>query len=346
MKKNELILSVRDLNIKFNLRGKILHAIRGIDLDVYHGEVLAIVGESGSGKSVFTKSFMGLLDSNGSITSGTIDYFGADDHQPIRLSELKKEKDWLKVRGHEIAMIMQDPMTSLNPLKTIGDQIMEAVELHQGLKGAAAREKTLEYLRDVGIADPEVRFKQYPHEFSGGMRQRVVIAIAVACNPQILICDEPTTALDVTIQAQILDLLREIQQKLGTATVFVTHDLGAVARVADRVAVMYAGKIVELGTAEDIFYDPRHPYTWGLLQSLPALSRGKPRLHTIPGMPPTLIDPPKGDAFACRNEYALAIDYEEEPPMFRISDTHFAATWLLDPRAPHITPPIGGERHG
>jgi oligopeptide transport system ATP-binding protein len=180
MKKNELILSVRDLNIKFNLRGKILHAIRGIDLDVYHGEVLAIVGESGSGKSVFTKSFMGLLDSNGSITSGTIDYFGADDHQPIRLSELKKEKDWLKVRGHEIAMIMQDPMTSLNPLKTIGDQIMEAVELHQGLKGAAAREKTLEYLRDVGIADPEVRFKQYPHEFSGGMRQRVVIAQSLA----------------------------------------------------------------------------------------------------------------------------------------------------------------------
>ena len=165
-------------------------------------------------------------------------------------------------------------------------------------------------------------------------------------DPSILFADEPTTALDVTIQAQILDLLREIQQKLGTATVFVTHDLGAVARVADRVAVMYAGKIVELGTAEDIFYDPRHPYTWGLLQSLPALSRGKPRLHTIPGMPPTLIDPPKGDSFACRNEYALAIDYEEEPPMFRISDTHFAATWLLDPRAPHITPPIGGERHG
>ena len=205
MKKNELILSVRNLNIKFNLRGKILHAIRGIDLDVYHGEVLAIVGESGSGKSVFTKSFMGLLDSNGSITSGTIDYFGADDHQPIRLSELKKEKDWLKVRGHEIAMIMQDPMTSLNPLKTIGDQIMEAVELHQGLKGKAAKEKTLEYLRDVGITDAEKRFDQYPHEFSGGMRQRVVIAIALACDPDLLICDEPTTALDVTIQAKIIE---------------------------------------------------------------------------------------------------------------------------------------------
>ena len=226
MEKNQLILSVKDLNIKFNLRGKVLHAIRGIDLDIYHGEVLAIVGESGSGKSVFTKSFMGLLDANGSITSGTIDYYGADDGKPIRLSDLKKEKDWLKVRGHEIAMIMQDPMTSLNPLKTIGDQIMEAVELHQHLKGKAAREKTLEYLRDVGIADPEVRFAQYPHEFSGGMRQRVVIAIAVACNPQILICDEPTTALDVTIQAQILELLKEMRVKYNLTIILITHDNG------------------------------------------------------------------------------------------------------------------------
>ena len=262
MEKNQLILSVKDLNIKFNLRGKVLHAIRGIDLDIYHGEVLAIVGESGSGKSVFTKSFMGLLDANGSITSGTIDYYGADDGKPIRLSDLKKEKDWLKVRGHEIAMIMQDPMTSLNPLKTIGDQIMEAVELHQHLKGKAAREKTLEYLRDVGIADPEVRFAQYPHEFSGGMRQRVVIAIAVACNPQILICDEPTTALDVTIQAQILQLLKEMQVKYNLTIVLITHDLGVVANIADRVAVMYAGDIVEIGTSDEIYYDPRHPYTW------------------------------------------------------------------------------------
>ena len=246
MQKNQLILSVKDLNIKFNLRGKVLHAIRGIDLDVYHGEVLAIVGESGSGKSVFTKSFMGLLDANGSISSGTIDYYGADDGKPIRLSELTKEKDWLKVRGHEIAMIMQDPMTSLNPLKTIGDQIMEAVELHQGLKGKAAKEKTLEYLRDVGITDAEKRFDQYPHEFSGGMRQRVVIAIAVACNPQILICDEPTTALDVTIQAQILELLKEMRVKYNLTIILITHDLGVVANIADRVAVMYAGDIVEI----------------------------------------------------------------------------------------------------
>ena len=339
MEKNQLILSVKDLNIKFNLRGKVLHAIRGIDLDIYHGEVLAIVGESGSGKSVFTKSFMGLLDANGSITSGTIDYYGADDGKPIRLSDLKKEKDWLKVRGHEIAMIMQDPMTSLNPLKTIGDQIMEAVELHQHLKGKAAREKTLEYLRDVGIADPEVRFAQYPHEFSGGMRQRVVIAIAVACNPQILICDEPTTALDVTIQAQILQLLKEMQVKYNLTIVLITHDLGVVANIADRVAVMYAGKIVETGTIDEIFYDPKHPYTWGLLSAMPDLDTADDRLYTIPGSPPNLLHEKPGDAFAPRNRFALHIDDEVDPPMFKISETHYAATWLLDPRAPKVEMP-------
>ena len=339
MKKNELILSVRDLNIKFNLRGKVLHAIRGIDLDVYHGEVLAIVGESGSGKSVFTKSFMGLLDSNGSITSGTIDYFGADDHQPIRLSELKKEKDWLKVRGHEIAMIMQDPMTSLNPLKTIGAQIMEAVALHQGLKGAAAKEKTLEYLRDVGISDPEKRFKQYPHEFSGGMRQRVVIAIAVACSPKILICDEPTTALDVTIQAQILQLLKEMRFKYDLTIVMITHDLGVVANIADRVAVMYAGDIVEIGTADEIYYDPRHPYTWALLSSMPQMGVKGEDLFNIVGTPPNLFAEIRGDAFAPRNPQALKIDFVKRPPYFTVSPTHKAKTWLLDPRAPKIEPP-------
>ena len=340
MEKNQLILSVKDLNIQFNLRGKALHAIRGIDLDIYHGEVLAIVGESGSGKSVFTKSFMGLLDANGSISSGTIDYFGADDGKPIRLSDLKKEKDWLRVRGHEIAMIMQDPMTSLNPLKTIGDQIMEAVELHQGLRGKAAKEKTLEYLRDVGIADPEVRFGQYPHEFSGGMRQRVVIAIAVACNPQILICEEPTTALDVTIQAQILQLLKEMQVKYNLTIVLITHDLGVVANIADRVAVMYAGDIVEIGTSDEIYYDPRHPYTWALLSSMPQMGIKGEDLFNIQGTPPNLFTEIHGDAFAPRNPQALKIDFVKRPPYFEISPTHKAKTWLLDPRAPKVEPPL------
>ena len=339
MNENDCILSVQGLDIRFNLRGRVLHAIRGIDLDVYHGEVLAIVGESGSGKSVFTKSFMGLLDTNGSITGGTIDYYPTPGAEPVRLSGLKTGKDWLRIRGREIAMIMQDPMTSLNPLKTIGDQIMEAVELHQHLKGKAAREKTLEYLRDVGIADPEVRFAQYPHEFSGGMRQRVVIAIAVACNPQILICDEPTTALDVTIQAKILELIRSIQRERGISVIYITHDLGVVAKVADYVDVMYAGKIVETGTIDEIFYEPRHPYTWGLLSAMPDLDTADDRLYTIPGSPPNLLHEKQGDAFAPRNHFALNIDDEVDPPMFKISDTHYAATWLLDPRAPKVDMP-------
>ena len=344
MEHDQLILSAKDVNIRFNLRGKVLHAIRGIDLDLYQGEVLAIVGESGSGKSVFTKSFMGLLDANGSITGGTIDYYGMADGKPLRLSDLKTEKDWLRVRGREIAMIMQDPMTSLNPLKTIGDQIMEAVTLHQGLKGAAAKEKTLEYLRDVGISDPEKRFKQYPHEFSGGMRQRVVIAIAVACNPQILICDEPTTALDVTIQAQILQLLKEMRVKYDLTIVMITHDLGVVANIADRVAVMYAGDIVEIGTADDIYYDPRHPYTWALLSSMPQMGVKGEDLFNIVGTPPNLFAEIRGDAFAPRNPQALKIDFVKCPPYFEVSPTHKAKTWLLDPRAPHIEPPAAVKK--
>ena len=339
MEHDQLILSAKDVNIRFNLRGKVLHAIRGIDLDLYQGEVLAIVGESGSGKSVFTKSFMGLLDANGSITGGTIDYYGMADGKPLRLSDLKTEKDWLRVRGREIAMIMQDPMTSLNPLKTIGAQIMEAVTLHQGLKGAAAKEKTLEYLRDVGITDPEKRFKQYPHEFSGGMRQRVVIAIAVACSPKILICDEPTTALDVTIQAQILQLLKEMRVKYDLTIVMITHDLGVVANIADRVAVMYAGDIVEIGTADEIYYDPRHPYTWALLSSMPQMGVKGEDLFNIVGTPPNLFAEIRGDAFAPRNPQALKIDFVRRPPYFTVSPTHKAKTWLLDPRAPKIEPP-------
>ena len=339
MEHNQLILSAKDVHIQFNLRGKVLHAIRGIDLDLYQSEVLAIVGESGSGKSVFTKSFMGLLDANGSITGGTIDYYGIAGGQPLRLSDLKTEKDWLRIRGREIAMVMQDPMTSLNPLKTIGDQIMEAVTLHQGLKGAAAKEKTLEYLRDVGISEPEKRFKQYPHEFSGGMRQRVVIAIAVACNPRILICDEPTTALDVTIQAQILQLLKEMRVKYDLTIVMITHDLGVVANIADRVAVMYAGDIVEIGTADEIYYDPRHPYTWALLSSMPQMGVKGEDLFNIVGTPPNLFAEIQGDAFAPRNPQALKIDFVKRPPYFTVSPTHKAKTWLLDPRAPKIEPP-------
>ena len=332
---NDVILSVRDLNVKFTLRGKVLHAIRDVSLDIYRGESIAIVGESGSGQSVFTKTFMGLLDANGFIPSGEILYEGK------QLTKLKKEKDWRKIRGGEIAMIMQDPMTSLNPLKTIGEQIAEAVRLHQpDVKGKEAiGQKVLQYLEDVGIQDGERRVKQYPHEFSGGMRQRVVIAIALACRPKVLICDEPTTALDVTIQAQIINLLKELKEKYQLTIIFITHDLGVVANIADRVAVMYAGNFVEIGKAEEIFYDPRHPYTWALLSSLPQLGEKGEDLFTIKGTPPNLFKEVVGDAFAPRNPRALKIDYVQEPPFFEVSPTHKAKTWLLDPRAPKVEPP-------
>ena len=326
------IISAKDVEITFSLRGKKLNAIRKCSLDLYEGETLAIVGESGSGKSVFTKTFVGMLDVNGKITGGSIMYEGRD------MTKFT-EKDWLGVRGKKIAMVMQDPMTSLNPLKTIGAQIMEAVTLHQGLKGTAAREKTLGYLRDVGISEPEKRFKQYPHEFSGGMRQRVVIAIAAACSPKILICDEPTTALDVTIQAQILQLLKEMQVKYNLTIVLITHDLGVVANIADRVAVMYAGDIVEIGTSDEIYYDPRHPYTWALLSSMPQMGIKGEDLFNIQGTPPNLFTEIHGDAFAPRNPQALKIDFVKRPPYFNVSLTHKAKTWLLDPRAPRVEPP-------
>ncbi|MGE9971452.1 ABC transporter ATP-binding protein [Candidatus Pseudoscillospira sp. SGI.172] len=347
MPNKDAILSFEDLEIHFTLRGQILRAIRGVSLDVARGEALAIVGESGSGKSVFTKSAMGLLDANGSIAGGHIWYDGKD------LAAYRTEKEWLTIRGKEIAMVMQDPMTSLNPLKTVGDQILEAVLLHQGLRGEAARQAVLEALAAVGIDDAPRRYRQYPHEFSGGMRQRVVIAIAVACRPKILICDEPTTALDVTIQAQILDLIKQLQKKLDLTTIYITHDLGVVANVADRIAVMYAGDIVEVGRCEEVFYDPKHPYTWALLSSLPQLGVKGQELYSIKGTPPNLFQEVKGDAFAPRNPRALNIDFVERPPFFEVSPTHKARTWLLDPRAPKVEPPElirhlrqqGGSRH-
>lgn len=333
------VLEVKDLSVSFFTPAGEVQAVRGVSFSLEAGEVLAIVGESGCGKSVLCKSIMKLLPASAKIKSGTICVNGVDITG-------YKERDMNKLRGKLFSMVFQDPMTSLNPTMTIGAQIGEAVRVHEPrISREKLHKRILELMALVGIEHPEERMKLYPYHFSGGMRQRSVMAIALAANPDLLFADEPTTALDVTIQAQILDLLRRIQAQLGTATVFVTHDMGVVARVADRVAVMYAGKIVEIGTAEEIFYEPRHPYTWGLMQSLPAYSKGKKTLSTIPGMPPSLLHPPKGDAFASRNPYALQIDYEEEPPMFRITDTHYAATWLLDPRAPKITPPIGGRSH-
>lgn len=327
----EPILSARDVEISFSLRGRKLNAIRRCSLDLYQGETLAIVGESGSGKSVFTKSFLGMLDANGSITGGTIMFEGND------LAKYKTEKDWMTIRGKKISMVMQDPMTSLNPLKKIGRQIEESIELNQGIKGPEAKKLALEMLKKVGIPDPERRYQQYPHEFSGGMRQRVVIA--VACRPQILICDEPTTALDVTIQAQILNLVRDLQKELNMTVIYITHDLGVVANVADRVAVMYAGQIVEYGKVDEIFYNAWHPYTWALLSALPQLGVKGEELPTIEGTPPNLFNEIKGDAFAPRNRMALAIDFEEEPPFFDVSPTHKAKTWYLDPRAPKVEQP-------
>lgn len=327
------ILSVQGLHVKFSLRGNVLHAIRDVSLDLYKGETLAIVGESGSGKSVLTKSFMGLLDANGWIDGGSILYNGKN------LATYTTENEWLTIRGREIAMVLQDPMTSLNPLKTIGTQIKEALKLHQDMDGEQAHRRMIETLIDVGIPEPERRAKQYPHEFSGGMRQRVVIAIAIACKPKILICDEPTTALDVTIQAQILHLIRQLVQKYELTCVYITHDLGVVASVADRVAVMYAGDIVEIGESREVFYDARHPYTWALLSSLPQLGVKGEELFSIKGTPPNLFMEIRGDAFAPRNPHALKIDFEERPPFFAVSPTHKARTWLLDPRAPKVEPP-------
>ena len=331
------ILEAKNVEIKFNLRGKTLTAVRDASLDLYKGETLAIVGESGSGKSVFTKSFVGMLDKNGWVSSGEIIYDGQN------IANYKTEKEWLNIRGKKIAMVFQDPMTSLNPLKTIGEQIREVITWHRGIDKENAKKEAIEILKQVGIADAEKRYKQYPHEFSGGMRQRVVIATAIACQPDILICDEPTTALDVTIQAQILKLIKDMQKVLNMTVIYITHDLGVVANVADRVAVMYAGQIVEHGLSHEIFNDAKHPYTKALLLSLPQLGVKGKELYSIKGTPPNLYKEIKGDAFAERNPNAMVIDTMLDPPFFKVSDTHYAKTWLLHEKANKVSSNISEE---
>ena len=440
MDDKKVLLSIRDLFVKFRVRGRILTAIRGVSLDIYENETIAIVGESGCGKSVLTKTFAGMLDNNGFIEQGDILFHDenatkvsapldmtarriitreekwlkekslpensaerlardiylsvsryprykqpflyrklhrslekametgvdlSDERQlnhifedaVFRVSFEKEENgelfgdtclnlaktncvaDWTDIRGNRIATIFQDPMTSLNPILTIGSQITSVIIKHQHVSETEARKRAIILMDKVGIPNAEYRFDDYPFQYSGGMRQRIVIAIALSCQPKILICDEPTTALDVTIQAQILKLIKDLQKEFHYTTVFITHDLGVVANVADRVAVLYAGQIVEVGTAEEVFYDPRHPYTWVLLSSLPQLSDRGEELYSIAGTPPSLYNRIQGDAFAPRNPYCMKIDTLKEPPMFRVSDTHYARTWLLDPRSPKVEKP-------
>lgn len=328
---SETILSIENLRIHFETFAGEVQAIRGVNLKLEKGETLALVGESGSGKSVTAKSIMKLLSNNAVVKEGTITFKGENILE-------KSERDMQSIRGKKIAMVFQDPMTSLDPTMKIGKQITEVIIKHEKASKEEANKRAEELLELVGIPNAKERMKQYPHQFSGGQRQRIVIAIALACNPDVLIADEPTTALDVTIQAQILELLKELQQQFQMAIIFITHDLGVVANVADRVAVMYAGKVVEVGAVDEVFYNPQHPYTWGLLRSMPTLHTGD-TLYAIPGSPPDLLDPPVGDAFALRSDVALEIDRVKEPPMFEVSPTHFAATWLLDPRAPKVPVP-------
>lgn len=335
---SEVLVSVRDLHVQFQTFAGIVHAIRGVSFDLIKGETLALVGESGSGKTVTSRSIMRLLGKNASIPQGSILFETVDLVQ-------QSEKQMESIRGAKIAMIFQDPMTALNPTLTIGQQIIEVVRKHRAMSHQDAVEVAVSLLEEVGIKDPLIRLKDYPSQFSGGQRQRIVIAIALAGNPEVLIADEPTTALDVTVQAQIIELLQKIQKERGMAILFITHDLGVVARVADRVAVMYAGRLVEIGPVREVFYHPQHPYTWGLLSATPTLT-SKGKLYSIPGSPPNLLFPPKGDAFAPRNEFALQIDFEHQPPLFEVVPGHYAATWLLHPSAPKVKLPRGiAERY-
>lgn len=353
-KTREKILDVKNLDITFETTAGKVHAIRGVNIDLYQGETVAIVGESGSGKSVTMRAAMGILAKNAVVNSGEIIYryrdnVGGIDYNPENDKNavwkeadiLKMDKKWIRkhINGRRIAMVFQDPMTSLDPTMAIGKQIMEGMIWHYKIDKQDAYNRAVGLLKEVGIEDAEKRMKQYPHQLSGGMRQRVVIAIALSCNPDLLICDEPTTALDVNIQAKILELIKKVQKERDIAVIYITHDLGVVAKVADYVNVMYAGKIVEVGNINEIFYEPKHPYTWGLLSAMPDLGTDDDRLYTIPGSPPNLLHEKEGDAFAPRNAFALEIDDKLDPPMFQVSETHWAATWLLDPRAPKVEMP-------
>lgn len=332
------VLQLSNVSVSFDTPYGEVEAVRDVSWSLNSGEVLAVVGESGCGKTVMVQSIMKLLPKNSKLKQGKIVVDGVDiTHY--------KERQMRKIRANAFSMVFQDPMTSLNPTIPIGKQMVEAIKKHNKISTDEAKNRAKELMRLVEIDDVEERFHLQPHFFSGGMRQRCVLAMALASEPKVIFADEPTTALDVTVQAKILKLIRKLKEKTGVSFVFISHDLGVVAGVADRVAIMYAGKIVEIGTAEQIFYDPRHPYTWGLFSALPSLSSKGKKLQSIPGAPPTMIDLPKGDAFAVRNKYAMKIDYEEMPPMFQISPTHYAATWLLDPRAPRIQPPDQLQRY-
>ncbi|MFP7479812.1 ABC transporter ATP-binding protein [Terribacillus saccharophilus] len=323
----EKILEIEDLHVHFSTYGGTVQAVRGVNLYLKKGETLAIVGESGSGKSVTSNSIMQLIPSpSGKIVRGSIRFKGKDLVQTSK-------KEMRAIRGVDISMIFQDPMTALNPTLTVGDQLTEGLKQHTSASTGEAKTKALEMLRLVGIANPESRLKQYPHQFSGGMRQRIVIAMALICEPDLLIADEPTTALDVTIQAQIMELFKEIQEKTGVSIILVTHDLGVVARVADRVAVMYGGKIVETGDKEDIFYRPQHPYTIGLLQSVPRLDMKEDILQPIDGTPPDLFAPPKGCPFTARCAHAMQVCANVHPGTSYLSDSHQVECWLQDARA-------------
>ncbi|MBU3570356.1 ABC transporter ATP-binding protein [Priestia aryabhattai] len=323
----EKMIQIKNLHVQFSTYGGQVQAVRGVSFDLHKGETLAIVGESGCGKSVTSQSIMRLIPTPpGRITKGSILFKGQD---LTKLSE-KKMRD---IRGADISMIFQDPMTALNPTLRVGEQIAENIMQHENISKEKAKEKAFEMLELVGIPNPKERLKQYPHEFSGGMRQRIVIAMALVCNPEVLIADEPTTALDVTIQAQILELFKDIQQKTDVSIVLITHDLGVVAQVADRVAVMYAGKIVEIGTRRDIFYTPQHPYTKGLLRSVPRLDLYESELVPIAGSPPDLFAPPSGCSFAPRCPYVMEVCDRMYPVSTKLKESHQVHCWLQDERA-------------